>query len=569
MSLGFMRPAQQARLDRFVELARVYRGWTRTQLASRLGRDPSHLVPSASNAKLGFLRRVADALDWEVRDVVDSLWEGRRVAAIRRASRARSGEAGPPSDVAGADAVPGVGVARAGDVEPSSASFAAGRGGHLAGATSSATVGRFALLDGEAMRAHRHGRVDDFLTIAREMTELARTPTERAIAALRECGAWDLRGRYVRALEVAQRGLSEEHVPFDVRVMLRANLAQVHHTLWHLVEAVAVATELIDFGGASERRTGEGGIPDVLGGSVEAASNRVLRVAVAFAHYVRGSSLARSIWHDGRNHAVAAAKRATADLQIARDRYEVLAAEFHDDQYAAIAHTCRGILVECEAASGQIDASDAVQGVMEHLGEAMDLSHLSGSDWIESYGWWAIAGCNIALRHLDGHELHRAMAVCTNKALEIADRLDHWALRERAFTMERFRRQRVEAATGFEPEWLLDEEDIRVLVGTMGRFPTFRRAGWAILDGARLFEESDAAEAVRRSPVHPAWPTSCSAALPPDGASPRQTAGPMGAVSAKSAAAAASLAPSRRAAPGKRSSSAQSEVASAPRGPPD
>ena len=58
-------------------------------------------------------------------------------------------------------------------------------------------------------------------------------------------------------------------------------------------------------------------------------------------------------------------------------------------------------------------------------------------------------------------------------------------MRERAFTLEWFRRQTIGR---FDPAecaaWTLDSDDVRVLVGTMGRFPLFRATGWAILDRA-------------------------------------------------------------------------------------
>jgi hypothetical protein len=135
--------------------------------------------------------------------------------------------------------------------------------------------------------------------------------------------------------------------------------------------------------------------------------------------------------------------------------------------------------------------------VLERLEEAEDLDDVPGGDWLESYGWWAVSGCTIAMRHLEGHAFHRLMAVCTNKALEIADRLDHWSLRERAFTMERFRRTRIEQTTGHQPEWVLDDEDVRILIGTMGRFPHFRQAGWHMLDSAQLFASSIDFAAIR------------------------------------------------------------------------
>ena len=94
----------------------------------------------------------------------------------------------------------------------------------------------------------------------------------------------------------------------------------------------------------------------------------------------------------------------------------------------------------------------------------------------------------MALRHPDDVDFHRSMAVLTNKAMEIAELIGNWGLRERAFTLEHFRRQRVSDLIGEEQDWVLDEEEIRTITGTMGRFPAFRRIGWRILEAARVFE---------------------------------------------------------------------------------
>ena len=117
------------------------------------------------------------------------------------------------------------------------------------------------------------------------------------------------------------------------------------------------------------------------------------------------------------------------------------------------------------------------------------------SPLIESCGWWSVFGANIAMRagDADAEEfaersgLDQALAICTNKAAEIAEHLDHWPMRERAFTLEWFRRQTIGRLDPSEcAAWTLDSEDVRVLVGTMGRFPLFRATGWAILDRAVL-----------------------------------------------------------------------------------
>ena len=63
------------RLEQLLNLAQVYRGITRAQLAGRLGRHPTKLVPDSGIPKLDMVVQLSAALDWPVGDVVTSLWD--------------------------------------------------------------------------------------------------------------------------------------------------------------------------------------------------------------------------------------------------------------------------------------------------------------------------------------------------------------------------------------------------------------------------------------------------------------------------------------------------------------
>ena len=80
------------------------------------------------------------------------------------------------------------------------------------------------------------------------------------------------------------------------------------------------------------------------------------------------------------------------------------------------------------------------------------------------------------------------MAVLTNKADEIAERLNNWSMRERVYTMQYTRWERATSSSGFEIPCVIDTEDVRVIAGTMGRFPTFRETGWQILQSAQIID---------------------------------------------------------------------------------
>ncbi|MEE2973491.1 MAG: hypothetical protein VX672_10220, partial [Planctomycetota bacterium] len=364
------QPDQRRRLSRFVDLARVYRGWSRTELSRMLGRDPSKLVPESGNPKLDLIVGLADALDWNIGDVAESVWE-------------RDAEPGDAID-----------------------------------------SGNFEALSAQAIESRHAGRFDEALAVTRRMRDVAENPRQHAITCLREGSIWDRRGRYARALECAQEGLSMNCSDIDIRTTLQGRLANAHYALWHLVEAKSVARDLIE-------RLEEADLRDP-----------VLRDNLAIGHYAYGHASRRLLESNDSEfdgHAEAALKhlrRAASiylDLHRTRDRPTDL----------ALARICSGGILEVESAVERRSATDALDEIFEELDLVVDLDTCPSIDLLEARGWWAIFGCNIALRHLPEAELHRSMAVLTNKAMEIAERLGNWGLRERAFTLEHFRRQRI------------------------------------------------------------------------------------------------------------------------------
>ena len=147
-------------------------------------------------------------------------------------------------------------------------------------------------------------------------------------------------------------------------------------------------------------------------------------------------------------------------------------------------------MIEADVALGQRSPADALAELTAGLDVVRDLDDGLVGDRLESYGWWCIFGCNIALRHLEcERQLQQTMAILTNKADEIADRLDNWSMRERVFTMQHTRWERAVTSSGFEIPCVIDTDDVRVIAGTMGRFPAFRDTGWRILQSARIIDD--------------------------------------------------------------------------------
>ncbi|MCA9299045.1 MAG: hypothetical protein KDA28_08260, partial [Phycisphaerales bacterium] len=72
-----IQEARRQRLEHLLELACVYKDWSRKELAQSLSRDPGKLIPESGNPKLDFVTSLADVLDWSVGDVAEAISEAR------------------------------------------------------------------------------------------------------------------------------------------------------------------------------------------------------------------------------------------------------------------------------------------------------------------------------------------------------------------------------------------------------------------------------------------------------------------------------------------------------------
>ncbi|MCH2140573.1 MAG: hypothetical protein MK100_06010, partial [Phycisphaerales bacterium] len=140
---------RRSRLERLIELAQVYRNWSRRELADALGRDATKLVPASGNPKLDLIIELADVLDWSVGDVTDCLWQGFTLEEEH------------------------------------------------------ASLGSFSEFDRQAGEAHRRGAYREMIRLAGKARAAAGNPEERALACNRELGGWDGLGRYTRSLDIA------------------------------------------------------------------------------------------------------------------------------------------------------------------------------------------------------------------------------------------------------------------------------------------------------------------------------------------------------------------------------
>lgn len=325
----------------------------------------------------------------------------------------------------------------------------------------------FAALDKAALQAHGVGEYDRMYKIARRMQEVSTTADEAALATLRAAGGLDGLGRYARQVEVLQRGIARGCDDISLMRLLQANLANVHYMVWNLFEARGMARELIDgFDACSDE-------------------GRRARACYAYAHYVYGNACRRLLIRraDAVKHVAEMSRTA---LRRARDLYTDLADEFDHDSWRGIARTCDGGILEVEVEMGERSAKDVVAEITSHVDAAVDRQE--AGDRLESLGWWCIFGGNVASRHLDGRAMQCAMAHFIKCGYDVAERLGNWAMRERLFTLDLLRRRELNDLAGEPVEWVIDVEGIRDVVGTMGRFPSFRGTGWQILRVATAIE---------------------------------------------------------------------------------
>lgn len=322
-------------------------------------------------------------------------------------------------------------------------------------------------LNARLLEANRASRYDEVIELAKQMFQVARTGDERAHACIREAAGWDGMGRYPKVLEAAQRGLQQGPLSVRLRLVLQATLANAQYTLWDLTPALGTAEVLA--------RWYEANPPEKVYDWKR----------VAYVHYVRGNTRRRMMATEPENR-LSLARDARADLVRSAELYDKLAEELADGALRGIANTCRGGIIEIDVELGNLEAKAGVDQMLESLRQVDVQDKNIPGDWMESHGWWCIFGSNIALRHLQGRELQQSLSAFMSKALEIADRLNNWAMRERVFTMQYTLHNLMVDATGLDLAFTIDDDDRSLIGATMGRFPSFRETGWKILETARV-----------------------------------------------------------------------------------
>lgn len=403
--------ACKARLAELIAFAQVYRNWSMGELAAFLGRDVHNLIPGSGVPKADLIYQLARALDWPPASVF--------------------------SQVCGDSPVP-IERERSGTDD-------------------------YRELNRAAFAAFTEGRYEEMISLALRMQAVAKTPEQRAEAALRECGGWEGLGRYEQALEAIRRGLSEDEIPAIVRLRLRSNLAHLYLVLDRPLDGEGIAGTVVE-------RIERDGMTD------DAA-----RGVLAMALDVRGQSRRLRAIQEADDR-VGLARLARADLVAAIEAWTRHAAVHGVANYAAMAHTARAAAIANDVALGELTATDCLERLLDLLDPATEISRVPSGVWRESYGWICVFGCEVALRlgeGVDDPEHH--VGVFSNKGHEIAQACGNWALRARMLAVDYLRYSHSAGIHSQPSAVTLDRDDMVALAGVMARFPRFRPLGWELV----------------------------------------------------------------------------------------
>jgi tetratricopeptide (TPR) repeat protein len=415
---------RRKRLHELVNIARKCVGGSKTHLATELGCDPADLYPETGDPDPRFVAALAKVLDWTF-DVVMDFVDGHGF----------QNDHGPTTVQQGCD-------------------------------TAGAGATEFEALDSAAKLNYWNEQRKEALEFARRAYTSATTAEERAASCVLQGAVWHQLGQNDRACRAYRRGLREWPISHTRRQMLLVNLANALCSLDELHEARDIANNIIKW---FERHR---------------PSGRSDMGSQAFAFYVRANVFRR---HMERSHEKAAtyARRARLDFERAEQGFRLIYKDCKDPNTGGIANTCRGGVILTQAAFGERDPRAALSELTKGVMSVNEPSEWPRNDWLESFGWWSVFGAHLALRYLPRPERNREGEKLIDQGLKIASRLQNWSMHERLFSTwyEFWKRDPERRNQNIEP--LLTREQLNLVAGSIGRFPTFRRIGLEILVHAK------------------------------------------------------------------------------------
>jgi len=461
------------RLEEMVQFAAAYRGWSTRQLGEALQRDPGCLVPNSGTPKIDLIVRLANALDWPVADLLEHLSEpgpmNRSLHREQPIALPRAGTTiGPASHRSGRAANEGDAAFAVDRDAPTEPRLRSGDG-------DDDDSGDFCFAsDAERLSETKlflsRGDFDAAIELADDLGE-SDDPTTRVEAQILLAIALDRRGRPMRALAALQRAAQQPHPLPSMQLPLLARLADAYYRTGQSTEARAIATDALAM--AADMRARD-------------RTRKPVRFAMGLAHAVR-AACSRDLALECNVHPAL-----TRTAHDALDEAAEALREIETPEARGLGLTVDAGRAAISVVLGQQSITDAIRTAMNHLDDVVDPSVEGDRHRLIGLGWWCVITGAVAIRSMDDDDcLHRTLAILTNKADELASAVDCWALRERVLTLEHDRRCRLAEFAGHDDPWLLDHDDLRMIIGCMGASPRFRPLGLKILRRGVLIRSAD------------------------------------------------------------------------------
>lgn len=277
--------------------------------------------------------------------------------------------------------------------------------------------------------------------------------------------AYENTGRYLAAIDCCREGLELVPLASEMCSRLRLNLAAMLLLVGNLHESEAMARSLL---------------ADLESIPPESPLNLQRGMGLL----VRGLVL-RSLGAGSTGVDDGVLNEARRLLNDAESCLASLPSSCGPERTRAPAITAATARHEVDVLLGTARVTSLVDETLAKLDASVDVAALD-SQTAEHLGWCCLIAARAVLQHRDDvPDSHQVLAILTNKIDEVAERLGHWALRERLFSIEHLHRVLQSESDASPDAWNLDNDDVRTLVGTMSRFPRFRRTGWMILDSVR------------------------------------------------------------------------------------
>ena len=344
------------RLALLLEAAQVRNGLNKTSLAAALGRTRGNLVPGSGYPRIDFIASLAQLLSWTIEDLADWITHG-------------------PST----------------ETDPQEVSRAT---------TENETFATFESLDEYVVRNSLNVNYATVRPLIDQLTDLARTPEQRAKARIRALNISVADGWFAPAIELARAALDEQQLSSTTEAALNVNLASGYAGLGHPFECRAFADRVVAHYSSCR--------PDTEGD----------RSMAAFGHFLAAES-DRIASPDG-------CLSTSSEYKVAGELFRQLSLDYGSYVYRDMEVQCAARAWHQSAVAAKLDT----RGAIDEASEILEATHSEGAD-LEARAYWYLGAIEIA-RLAPGKVRPKeieCLQVFMSHATEIARAKKNWEMR--------------------------------------------------------------------------------------------------------------------------------------------